>query len=450
MNKPVMVLLAAAAGLHLSTAPDMAADAPAESSRPATRSAINYDESKVPAYALPDPLRFQDGTEVRDAQAWRRRREEILELFRTHVYGRAPAAPEGMRFERFDESPAALGGLALRRQVTVHLKPDADEPSMDLLLYLPADRRGPVPVFAMLNFRGNQEVHPDPGIRLTRRWVLNAPDKGITEHRAVEQARGSDASRYPVELILRRGYGLVTVCCADIDPDFDDGFANGVHGAFDPPGVPRAPDAWGTISAWAWGLSRVMDYLRTDPDVDGDRVVAIGHSRMGKTALWAAAQDERFAIAISNNSGCGGAALSRRAYGETVESINGMFPHWFCMNFRRYNGREGDLPVDQHMLIALIAPRPVYVASAEEDRWADPRGEFLAARAAHPVYRLLGTDGLPVEEMPPVGRAATGTIGYHCRPGSHDVTEYDWRQYLDFADRHFSRARPASEGGDPR
>jgi len=444
MNMPAFLLLAATGGLPLS------AEASAASSRPASRPAINYDESKVPAYTLPDPLKFQDGRPVEDAAGWRRRRQEILELFRTHVYGRAPDAPQGMRFERFDENPAALGGLALRRQVTVRLAPQADEPGMDLLLYLPAERHGPVPVFAMLNFRGNQEVHPDPGIRITGRWVLNAPESGITDNRAGPQARGADASRYPVELILRRGYGLVTVCCADLDPDFDDGFANGVHGALDPPGKPRPPDAWGTIAAWAWGLSRVMDYLQTDPDVDARRVVVLGHSRMGKTALWAAAQDERFAIAISNNSGCGGAALSRRAYGETVESINGMFPHWFCANFRRYNGREAELPVDQHMLIALIGPRPVYVASAEEDRWADPRGEFLAAKAADPVYRLLGTDGLPAGDMPPVGQPVAGTIGYHCRPGAHDLTEYDWRQYLAFADRHLAGARPDSGGADRR
>ncbi|MBM4035277.1 MAG: acetylxylan esterase [Planctomycetes bacterium] len=397
---------------------------------------VNYDEDKVPPYTLPDPLVMQDGTKVTSAEMWRtKRRPEVLELFRTHVYGRSPAKPEALAFKAFDNEAKALGGRATRRQVTILFTGKEDGPKADLLLYLPDDAKRPVPAFLILNFNGNHAVSTDPAIRLSASWQRDG--KGVVKNKATDDARGTEASRFPIDRILARGYALATIYYGDIDPDYHDGFKNGVHPAFDM--GKRQPDSWGAIAAWAWGLSRALDYLETDKDVDAKRVAVLGHSRLGKTALWAGAEDQRFAIVISNDSGAGGAALSKRFYGETVEVLNRNFPHWFCENFRKYSANEAALPVDQHELIALSAPRPVYVASAVQDRWADPKGEFLSCLGADPVYRLLGTEGLPTKEMPGLDTPVMGTIGYHIRTGAHDLTAYDWDRYMDFADKHYGR-----------
>jgi hypothetical protein len=402
------------------------------------RSETNYDEQKVPQYTLPDPLVMSNGTKVTNAQSWMdKRRPEILELFRTYVYGRAPVGrPKDMTFKTFDLERRALGSLATRKQITVNFTGREDGPGMDILIYLPNNREKPIPTFVILNFGGNHTICSDPAIKLSTSWMHSGP--GVVNNRATAETRGKAASRFPLEDILKRGYGLATIYYGDIDPDFDDGFKNGIQPAFDKlRDGKRAPDAWGSIGAWAWGLSRAMDYFETDADIDNNRVIVLGHSRLGKTALWAGARDERFAIVISNDSGCGGAALSRRKFGETVERINTSFPHWFCENFKKYNGKENNLPVDQHMLIALIAPRPVYVASADEDLWADPKGEFLSCKYADHVYKLLGKKGLGADRMPALNSPVkTGTIGYHVRSGRHNLTNYDWRQYMDFADSH--------------
>jgi hypothetical protein len=418
---------------------------------------FNYDEAKVPAYTLPDPLVANNGRPVTTARQWKHsRRAEVLRLFAEHVYGRSPGRPRGMKFELTGIDHLALDGLATRKEVTVYFTGKPDGPQMTLLLYVPNERKQPAPAFLSLNFQGNHTIHPDPGITLATSWVRGTY-AGVTNNRATEASRGNAASRFPVETILQRGYALATVYYGDLEPDHNDGWKDGVRAHFrparsgraapvDPPAAKGAPpgaaaDDWGAIAAWAWGLSRAMDYLEKDRDIDARRVAVVGHSRQGKTALWAGATDERFAIVISNDSGCGGAALSRRKFGETVERINTSFPHWFCGNFKRYNGREEELPVDQHMLIALMAPRPVYIASAAEDLWADPKGEFLAGKHAEPVYELFGKAGLCVATQPPVDYPVGCHIGYHLRAGKHDITAYDWEQYLNFADRHFGRTR---------
>jgi len=407
----------------------------------AQRGGVNYDESKVPAYSLPAPLLCEDGTTVTMADGWKtKRRPELLRLFETNVYGRSPGRPKDMTFKVTSVDCAALSGTATRKEISVFFDGRDDGPKMDILLYLPNAAKKPVPAFLGLNFNGNHAICSDPGITLSKGWFRNDKGKGITDNRATEQTRGCEASRWQVEKVLANGFALATVYYGDLEPDFPEGWKQGVRAALSKDGAETrfAPNDWGAIGAWAWGLSRALDYLETDKDIDARHVAVIGHSRLGKTALWAGAQDERFACVISNCSGCGGAKLSRRWFGESLQSINTKFPHWFCGNFKRYNANESALPVDQHELIALMAPRPVYVAAAQEDRWADPLGQFLAAREAGPAWKLFGLAGLGVSQMPEVNHPVGGSIGFHVRTGKHDVTAYDWEQYLAFAKRHFS------------
>jgi hypothetical protein len=352
------------------------------------------------------------------------------------VFGKLPQGKVALRTKVRSENPRALDGAALRREVTVYFSDDDHGPRTDLLIYTPADASGPVPAFLGYNFNGNHAIENDPTLYMTDAWMRNNEDLGIDDNRANERSRGSESSRWPVETIVKRGYGLVTAYYGDIDPDFDDGFKNGIHALLEKSGGSRNGNAGGSISAWAWGLSRALDVLEADPRIDASKVAVIGHSRLGKTSLWAGANDPRFAVVISNNSGCGGAALSKRNFGETVARINTVFPHWFCLNHRKYNDNEAAMPVDHHMLIALSAPRPVYVASAVEDKWADPYGEYLGLYHAGPVFRLFGKEGLPSDSMPEIDQPIMEDVGYHIRTGKHDVTDYDWEQYLTFADRH--------------
>jgi hypothetical protein len=362
-----------------------------------------YDESKVAQYTLPDPLLLQSGEIVQDVFAWRNgRRSEILNLFATEVYGRTMAGrPAEMKWQAVSAGQRSLHDSAETKIVRIFFLGREDGPTMDLSITLPRGVSGPVPVFLV------------PG------WMSDLP------------------------LVIRRGYGVANFSPWSVEPDNkDSAWAYGIRRFFAAKGtMAPKPDEWGTIGAWAWAASRAMDYLVSDPAIDARRVCIMGLSRFGKTAMWAGAQDERFAIVFSCESGTGGATIVRRGFGETVKAINGQFPHWFDANFKTYNDRVQDLPVDWHMLVALMAPRPVYIATAEQDLWGDPHGAFLAAKFAEPVYQLFGKTGLGVDTIPPVEMPIGSTIGFHMRKGGHGLNSYDWERFLDFADRHFRPGR---------
>ena len=397
----------------------------------------NYDEGKVGPYAIPDSLALVDGTRVTDAATWnRKRRPELLALFENQVYGKTPASSLRIRTGEVVEDKNALGGKAIRKQVTVYFTPLNDGPRMNVLVYLPSKAQVPVPVFLGLNFSGNHTVNADPGILMNDVWIRDPDDKSKMIRRVPDdRTRGTGAANWQVEKILAHGYGLATIYYFDIEPDFDGGMQFGVRS------VLPDPQSWSAMGAWAWGLSRAVDYLIADRRVDPLRIAVMGHSRLGKAALWAAAQDTRFALVISNESGKGGASLLKRGYGETIDHLNTAFPHWFSATYHQYTGHPEKLPVDGNELLALIAPRPLYVASAEDDRGSDPKAEFLSAVDAGRVYGLFGRKGLGTDRMPHVNQSILHDIGYHVRTGKHDVTEYDWEQYLAFADLHWEAAK---------
>ncbi len=396
--------------------------------------AANYEEAKVPPYTLPDPLVCEDGTQVKSAKAWKqKRRPELMRTFETEMFGKTPLGrPENLRFVLREEKKDARGGKATRLRVGILFAGREEGPQMELLVYLPNGARRAVPVFLGLNFDGNYSTTTETDIPLPKHWVANDKAAGITNHVAIESGRGAEAGRWQYDYALEHGYGVATACYCEVEPDYNGAVSVGVRTL----APPRGPSDWGAIGAWAWSLSRAMDYLSTHPRVNAKRVVVIGHSRLGKTSLWAGAQDERFAIVVSNDSGAGGAALSRRIFGEQIHNLNTSFPHWFCDNYKKYNLKEDQCSFDQHELIALIAPRPVLVNSATEDQWADPKGEFLSCVAASPVYRLHGKGGISQQEWPEPGKLLNSTVGYFLRPGKHDVTLEDWKAYIAFADRH--------------
>lgn len=408
----------------------IAATAPVRAQFPADTA--NETESQVIPYTLPDPLMMPDGQRVKNAGQWMKiQRPHLYRLFEREVYGRYPGQQIKTRYRIREEEDSALGGTAIRRQIRIYLKAGDSAVHIDVLMYLPRHAGGPVPVFLGLNFRGNATIQPDPGILLS-----GNPAYPRFESPNDDASRGTASSRWPVKTILAHGFGVVTACYSDLEADQKDGWKTGIRTSLQKE-LGIKPQEWGAIGAWAWGLSRMMDYLEKDKEVDAQKVAVIGLSRLGKTALWAGASDTRFSIVISNESGEGGAALSRRWFGETVKLINTSFPHWFADAYKKYNDDVFALPVDQHELLALIAPRALYVGSAADDLWSDPKGEFLSAWHAGEVYTLFGKKGLGTDEMPPVEHPVGNTVRYHIRTGKHDITSYDWEQYIRFAEKQW-------------
>lgn len=387
---------------------------------------------------LPDPLVMLNGERITTKEDWfARRRPELKELFQYYMYGYAPPAPKEIRTKTERVESKYFGGKATKKEVTIAFDPPGS-PQIHVLLVVPNQRSAAAPVFVGLNFCGNHQLVDDPNIAIPTAWARsNCP--GCKDGVSTDEGRGKQIDNWSLEQSIDRGYAVASFYYGDIDPDKND-MTDGVHPHFLKPGQKElGPHDWGSIAAWAWGVSRVVDYVVTDPDLDAKRIAVMGHSRLGKTALVAAAFDDRIALAIPHQAGCGGTAPSRSTAGESVEKINTTFPHWFNDTFPLFNKQVERLPFDQHCLVALVAPRPVLYTNAVEDTWANPAGQFEMLKAANPVYQLLGSAGLEAQTMPPNDTLVSSTLGYYIRPGKHSQTREDWKVFLDFADKHFKK-----------
>jgi hypothetical protein len=395
------------------------------------------EPEKLPSHPeLPDPLVMFNGDRVATKEQWfDKRRPELKQLFQHYMYGYLPP-PAKIKAKVEHEDAKAFGGKATLREVTISFGPSGTPP-IHLLLVVPNQRKGPAPVFVGINFCGNHAIVKDRGVRLPTVWMYAGP-----KHRATEAERGTQIDTWALEQSIDRGYAVATFYNGDVDPDQKD-VREGIQPHLRKKDAKPGPHDWGTIAAWAWGVHRVVDYVHDHKDLDPKRIAVVGHSRLGKTVLLAAALDERIALAIPHQAGCGGTAPSRshNPKAETVKRINTSFPHWFDGAFKEFNDHPDKLPFDQNCLAALMAPRPVLFSNAVEDQWANPSGQFDVLQAADPVYRFLGAGGLKAERMPEPGKLIDSKLGYYIRPGKHSMTKEDWKIFLDFADKHFDKPK---------
>lgn len=394
---------------------------------------VNYQESNVPPYDLPEVLRMENGQVVSSPQMWwEKRRPELLHLFETQQFGTIPSQTAS-GFQVFEESTAALDGTAIRKQVTLYLTEDSSSHTADLVIYTPVEATHPVPLFLQIGFSPNSLAVENPAIRV---GTIRS-----REGELIPASEGRSFGFFPVKKFLEKGIGVAFIYYGDIEPDFPQGIHYGIRGHYLEAGKTWPdPDEWGTISAWSWGLSGVMDYLETDPMVRADKVALFGVSRLGKTVLWTGARDPRFSMIIASCSGEGGAALSRREFGETTKHMvdSSRYFYQFAGNRANYKQDISSSPIDAHQLISLIAPRPLLLQTGDTDYWSDPKGEFEAALAASPVYRLLGKEGLQTSEWPAAGIPLFQDLGYYMHQGGHGTVPSDYDVFIDFMKMHFN------------
>ena len=391
---------------------------------------VNYDEDAIPPYTLPELLTLENGKQITDSKTWmNERRPKLLEAIAALQYGKTPPAPNSLSFEVFEKESEALNGIAIRRQVRLYLTENSKAHPMDLLIYLPKNSNGKVPLFFTISFTANNLTVDDPGVRVGEIWTSDG-----------KKVKADQPSRFRatnVEQFIDAGYGFATVYYGDIDPDFKDGFEHGIRKEFLKSGETNPQkDEWGTISAWSWGLSRAMDYFEKDEQIDAEKIALMGVSRLGKTVLWTGIRDPRFKMIIASCSGEGGAALARRDYGENIKhmSDSSRYGYQFAPNYHEYSTHVNDFPFDAHTLVAMIAPRPLLLQTGNTDYWSDPKGEFLAAQEASKVYELFGEKGPQNNEMPAAGDTSLigNKLGYYMHDGGHGTIPSDYPIFIQF------------------